>query len=254
MNDAFEIAAIGLSAQQRALDVAANNVANLSTPGFKRGSIRFSEALAAPANTPNPIANLQNTMPGGGVRTEEVVELGIAGEIVRTNNSLDLAIDGKGFLEVLSPDGRALLWRGGTLAIRDGLLSTSNGYPLRASIGAIPQGSDIRISPNGIVTAHTAEGASAELGSLALVEVDDIAQLQRLEGGLYAPHDAQQIRDMNSDQTGAGVFIQGGLEQSNVSLNEEMVRLMMIQRMYAANSQIVQAADQIAAMANNLKE
>ncbi|HEV7690384.1 MAG TPA: flagellar hook-basal body protein [Hyphomonadaceae bacterium] len=255
MNQAFEIAAVGLASQQKALDTIANNIANLSTPGFKRGVLKFSEVLSAPADSAHPGASLEQLSSVAGVRLETFSDIEAQGEIAHTGSPLDLAIDGKGFIELMAPGGQSLLWRGGQLTVRDGVLSTSDGLPLRSMLSVPEDASNLRINSDGSVTALLAgSGEIAELGSITLVSVDDPSRLERLDGGFYRLPDDVQVRDSVPGENGAGLLVQGGLEQSNVRLNDEMIQLMMVQRVYAANSQVVQAADQIAAMANNLKE
>src|SRR5436189_4040551 len=113
MNQAFEIAAVGLASQQKALDTIANNVANLSTPGFKRGVLKFSEVLSAPADPAHPGTSLEQLPSPAGVRVQALPEIGAQGDIAHTGNPLDLAIDGSGFIALLAPGGQSLLWRGG---------------------------------------------------------------------------------------------------------------------------------------------
>src|SRR5262249_13510850 len=149
MNQAFEIASIGLSTQQKALDTIANNVANMSTPAFKRSALRFSEVLSPPADPSHPDAGLQQVSVAGGARADAVSEIDAQGAIAHTGKPLDLAIDGKGFIELLSPDGASLLWRGGTLTLRDGALAAQNGIPLRAMLNVPEDAQNISISQDG---------------------------------------------------------------------------------------------------------
>jgi flagellar basal-body rod protein FlgG len=255
MNQAFEIAGIGLSAQQKALDTVANNVANVSTPGFKRSVLRFSEILSVPADTAHPSADLGGLPSPAGVRADTVSAIDAQGEITKTGDASHLAIDGKGFIELLSPGGRTLLWRGGPLSVRDGMLSTTGGLTLRSMLSVPSDATELFIGSDGQVTARlSGSDGTATLGQISLVQVDDPSRLERLDGGLYQAPDDMQLVESAPGENGAGLLIQGGIEQSNVSLNDEMIQLMMVQRAYAANSKVVQAADQLAAMANNLKE
>ena len=255
MNQAFEIAGIGLTAQQKALDTVANNVANVSTPGFKRGVLRFSEILSAPADAAHPSAGLADLPSPAGVRADITAAIDTQGEIAKTGDASHLAIDGKGFIELLSPGGRTLLWRGGPLSVRNGMLSTANGLTLRAMVSVPADAQELHIGADGLVTARlSGNGEILTLGQIAVLQVDDPLRLERLDGGLYQAPDDGQLAESIPGEDGAGFLVQGGMEQSNVSLNDEMIQLMMVQRAYAANSKVVQAADQLAAMANNLKE
>jgi flagellar basal-body rod protein FlgG len=254
MNQAFEIAAVGLSTQQKALDTIANNVANLSTPGFKRGVLRFSEILVTPSDPSHPSAGLSEAPTPGGVRADTIAAIEAQGEIVQTSDPSNLAIEGKGFIELLSPGGRTLLWRGGSLTIRDGALATSDGLLLRSMLSVPSDADEVHIGSDGAVTARSSSGEIVDVGRISLVQVDEPSRLERLDGGLYAVPEDLQVTESLPGENGLGLLVQGGLEQSNVKLNDEMVQLMLVQRAYAANSQVVQAADQLAAIANNLKE
>ena len=139
MNPAFEIGAAALRAGQQALEIYANNVANVNTPGFKRTEARFSEVLARQVQPTDSgqaaSASASMAGAGGGVRIMPQDTLFLQGELRTTGNPLDLAIEGQGLIELLGPGGSPLYWRGGALRINDdGLLATSNGYALRALV------------------------------------------------------------------------------------------------------------------------
>ena len=244
MNNAFYIGATGLRAQERALGVTANNIANMNTPGFKRSQVRFSELTAVSAVTGEG---------SGGVAASAAAPVFDQGELRATGQTLDLAIEGAGFIEVLGPNGQGLLWRGGALSIgADGLLSTADGLPLRALI-TVPEGAaDLTIGRDGLVTALLAgDSAATELGRIDLVTLRDSNAMEALSGGLYrATAEAQAAVP---DEEGAGALIQGAVEASNVALSNEMVSLMMMQRAYAANAQVLQAGDQLMGIANGLR-
>lgn len=251
MNGAFYIGATGLRAQERALGVTANNIANLNTPGFKRSQVRFGELMAirtdpaAPGSTDLGIAGV------AAARTAQVFD---QGDLRATGEALDIAIDGDGFIEVLGADGQSLLWRGGSLSIQpDGLLSTADGLALRALI-TVPEGSsDLRISQAGVVTARMpGEDAPTELGQIDLMTVRDPAALDAMSGGLYRTTDRDAAVQVPGDD-GAGAIIQGSIEGSNVALSNEMVGLLLMQRAYAASAQALQAGDQLMGIANGLR-
>lgn len=256
MNDAYEIAGIALSAQQRALDVIASNVANVNTPGFKRSDVRFAELLGSAENGSTPPAGLEGRAVPAGVMAHTSTAFEKGGEIRHTGKVMDLAVSGAGFIELMGPHGRSLLWRGGTLSVsEDGLLSTAEGIPLRALISVPAGAGDLRIETDGAVTTvDKASGERRNLGNIALVRVADASGLKALDGGLYAAGDSVRLETVAAGEDGAGLFVQGGIEQSNVEINDEMVQLMIVQRSYAANAQIVQAADQLAAITNSLRK
>src|SRR5689334_7887113 len=138
MNGAFYVGATGLSAQQRALDVVANNIANINTPGYKRSHARFSELVSPLARPDDPSPDLAPTAPGMlGVSVEASARDFAQGPLQVTGRPLDLAINGAGFIELAGPGGQTLLWRGGALQVNpDGFLAAANGMPLKAMIAA----------------------------------------------------------------------------------------------------------------------
>jgi flagellar basal-body rod protein FlgG len=260
MSDAFAIAAVGLGAQQRALDGTANNIANVNTPSFKRNQIRFADLASPrpveqpetdPAHAPEP----RHADASGGVTLDSQFMLNEQGEIERTNQPTDLAIQGKGFIELMGPGGRTLLWRGGALKVgEDGALATAGGIPLRAAITVPADATALQIGSDGLVRATLPDSADpVELGQIQLVQLDDPSGVERLDGGLYRVPEGVVLNDAQPGEDGAGLLVQGAIERSNVSLTDEMVRLMLVQRAYAANAQIVQAADQMMAIANGLR-
>ena len=255
MNGAFHVGAIGLEAQQRALDTIANNISNINTPAFKRSDVRFSEILASRADPGAVRADLgEAPSSAAGVVAAPSFMLNEQGKVETTGRPMDLAIDGQGFIELMGPGGQTLLWRGGSLKIGDdGLLSTIDGMSLKASITVPTDASKIEVASDGVVRAMTGTGEAVEIGQIMLVKIEDGSQLQRLDGGLYRPADSARLVDAQPGEDGAGLLVQGAVERSNVELTSEMVQLMLVQRAYAANAQIVQAADQLMGIANGLR-
>ncbi len=263
MSDAFFVGAVGLQAQQKALDSIANNIANVNTPAFKRAQVRFSDIVAtrtdpenAPAAAPNVANAAQASNMSTGVMLDSQFMLDEQGQLNRTGQAMDIAIDGHGFIELMGPGGQSLLWRGGTLKINDdGLLASGRGFALRAAITVPRDATGITIGSDGVVRA-TMPGALGpeEVGQIQLVKLDDPNTVVRLDGGLYrVREDGPPLTDAAPGEDGTGLLVQGSIEQSNVALNDEMVRLILVQRAYAANAQIVQAADQLMAIANGLR-
>jgi flagellar basal-body rod protein FlgG len=252
MNGVFQIGATGLHAQDRALNIVANNITNMNTPGFKRAEVRFAELVGA--------GSADGSVPAGdasamfGVSAPGTRRMFSAGEMRPTGNPLDLAIQGEGFIELAGPEGQTLLWRGGTLRVNeDGFLAGPNGLALKAMV-SVPEGAtNITVDASGDVKA-LAPGATeaVSIGHIDLVTVRNMDGLTDVEGGLYR---AASDSDLVSAEAGdtAGTFVQGSMELSNVELTDEMVQLMMMQRAYAASAQVVQAGDQLAAIANGLK-
>ena len=262
MSDAFYVGAVGLQAQQQALDGIANNIANVNTPAFKHSQVRFSDMVAtradteADAATAAAAAQLQGSNGATGVALDSQFMLNEQGELNHTGQAMDLAIDGQGFIELMGPGGQTLLWRGGSLKINeDGLLATSHGLALRAAITVPSDATAVTIGSDGIVRATVADSTDpVELGQIQLVKLDDPGSVDRLDGGLYRVREgAAPLTDAAPGEDGTGLLVQGAIEQSNVALTSEMVQLMLVQRAYAANAQIVQAADQLMAIANGLR-
>lgn len=260
MNGAFYIAATGLRAQQNALDVSANNIANINTAGFKRVRAQFSELVGANAQPAQSVRGLDQpsgSTPAGlsGVMVGEGTRVFTQGDIKETGASMDLAIRGDGFMELMGPGGETLLWRGGTLRLTDeGLLAASNGMPLRAMISAPAGARDLTVAADGRVSALlSGDTAPTELGRIDLALVDNPGLLTARGEGLYASPDNAQVLVVAPGADGAGDLAQGAVETSNVQLSEEMVGLLLTQRAYAANAQLLQVGDQFMAIANGLK-
>lgn len=255
MNGAFYVGAVGLRSQQRALDVTAGNIANASTPGFKRSQLRFSDVLATRSDPDVASASLaERTVAESGVAVEASPSVLVAGAIRTTGGGMDVAIDGQGFIELMGAGGQTLLWRGGTLKVGDdGLLAAANGLALKAAITVPDDADKLEIGRDGIVRAITG-ATSTEIGKIDLVRVGDAGSLEAVDGGLYRVVRGARVVDAQAGEDGAGMLVQGALEESNVEMSAEMVDMMMIQRAYAANAQIVQAADQLMAIANGLRK
>lgn len=252
MNGAFYIGATGLAAQQRALEVISNNITNLNTPAYKRSQVRFSE-LVSPQQG-EAASELEAGL--AGVMSEQALREFSQGEIKPTGRPLDIAINGEGFIELMGPGGQTMLWRGGALHVNsDGYLAAANGMPLKALISAPLDAGAITISPDGQVRAASgASGAaSTDLGRIELVRAKDATNLKVLGDGLYQAGSDADLIQAAPGEDGAGLITSGALEGSNVQLTDEMVTLMLLQRAYAASAQVVQAGDQLMAIANNLR-
>lgn len=247
MNGAFYIGATGLQSQQRALDVVAHNIANMNTPAFKRSEIRFAQMVMTPERAPSVVGAVGAELGGVGIGGEHSVFT--QGELRETGDRSSLAIRGDGFIELLGPAGRTLLWRGGALTVgADGFLAGANGLPLKAMISVPLEASEVEIDSNGAVRA-----AGEVIGQIELVRLKDTSAISTIGTGLYATPSNADVFAALPGEDGAGVLVQGSIEASNVALSEEMISLLLMQRAYAANAQVVQAGDQLMAIANGLK-
>lgn len=258
MFDALYVGATGMRGQQLQIDTIAHNLANLSTPGFRREVVTFDEVSAAlSANAiagvgQNPAASVLAR--GAGVSTGVSLS-SVAGELKQTNEALDVAIDGPGFMEVIRADGTPAYTRAGKLKINDeGLLATADGSPLAARIDIPADVRQLTIHGDGKVTALVAESTEpAELGQIDIVTFQNPAALQAAGGNLYtAPAAAGEPQIAAPGESGLGTLRQGFVEASNVQLADELVTLMLAQRAFELNSRVVQAADQMLSITNSL--
>jgi flagellar basal-body rod protein FlgG len=252
MNGAFYIGATGLSSEQKALEVVANNIVNINTTGFKRSEVSFTQLVSAPDSAlVNP--NAANGLAGVAVGGTPIVFT--QGDLQQTNQPLDLAIDGGGFIELAGPSGQTMLWRGGTLQVNsDGYLAAPNGMPLKAMI-SVPLGTtSIAIGSDGKVSVLASGDTTAtQIGQIDLAVPKDLSAVTAQSGGLYQVPDDSDLITAPPGQDGAGVLASGALEASNVQLADEMTTMLLLERAYGANAQVVQAGDQLMSIANSLK-
>lgn len=256
MNGAFYVGAIGLRAQERALDIVSNNIANVNTPAFKRTDVRFSAMLAARNDPEAPVSSPDDALAAAGVMASAAPALDEAGELQSTGHAMDIAIRGRGFIELMGADGQTMLWRGGTLKVgEDGMLAAADsGLALKAAITVPADATALTIDADGTVRATTSTDTDpVEIGKIGLVVADDTSGLSAVDGGLYRTDDETRLKDAVAGEDGSGALVQGSIERSNVDMSSEMIELLMVQRAYAANAQIVQAADQLMSIANGLR-
>lgn len=257
-----ETGATGLRAQQTAIDTIGNNIANVNTPGFKAKQMTFAEALAAEVRSGNiePQGNTAVTVGvGAGVLYEASGTDFQQGNLVSTDRSLDLGIDGAGFFQVSAPDGETYYTRGGAFQINgDRRLSDMQGNLLQPNI-FIPEGAaDIAVAANGEVSGVVGE-ESTVFGQIPLVGFSNPEGLLRSENNLYAP----TVNSGQPQMGQAGSAIAGNLdlgtirsksiEESNVDLAASMTDLIQAQRAYQVNAQLVQDGDKMWGMANTLR-
>jgi flagellar basal-body rod protein FlgG len=253
MDGAYYIGAVGLDAQQQALNVVANNVANINTTAYKRQVVQFGTLVNAVRQASDDAVTPNQPFSGAGVAVTATPHVWTQGTLSQTGQPLDLAIQGDGFLEALGPAGTNLLWRGGTLQVNeDGYLATTDGTTLRAMI-SVPQGAqNLAISSTGAVSAQV-NGATRQLGTLAIALAKDPANLVDDGGGYFEAPNAASTLVVKPGEEGGGTFVQGALETSNVQLSDEMVNMVLVQRAYSAAAQVVQAGDQLMSIVNNLR-
>jgi flagellar basal-body rod protein FlgG len=260
MNDSLYIAATGMHMQQKSVDTIANNMANVNTPGFKRGKVSFEDMVYRDLGGPGAVAGTpgaQRLWQGSGVAVSSILKSFVAGELKKTDQQMDLAIQGEGFVEVVAADGTAAYSRGGNLVIdKDGFLASAGGRPIKPSIHVGTDAKDITIEADGRVLVRARDGASPmEAGRIELVRFADPSGLAALGGNLYQPTERSgDAINGRAGEDGFGTFAQGYVEASNVNLVEEMVDLMVAQRAYESSVKVIQASDEMLAMSNNLRK
>ena len=257
---ALYTAASGMNAQQANIDNVAHNLANVNTTGFKKSRVEFEDLVYQQTTAPGAPTSTTGTSPTGlemglGTRVVATARDFSAGNLRSTSGPLDLAIQGDGFFQVSLPNGTTAYTRSGTFQ-RDaqGLIVTADGYPVEPQITIPPNATSITISKDGIVSAAIpGQSASQELGTMELATFQNPAGLSALGGNLFAVTTASgdaQTGVPGSDSR--GTIQQGFVEDSNVSVVEEMVNMILGQRAYEANSKVVRAADEMLQDVNNL--
>ncbi len=249
------IAKTGLDSQQTQVDVISNNLANLSTNGFKKQRAVFEDLIYQTLRQPGAASSQQSTVPSGlqlgtGSKTVATVRNFSQGNLNQTANAFDVAISGGGFFQVTMPDGTTSYTRDGSFQLdAQGQLVNSNGLVIQPPI-TVPQGANaITIGTDGTVTAQIAgQAASQQLGQIQLATFLNPAGLQSLGGNLFSETAASGTPTLSTPgQNGAGTLSQGTVETSNVNVVEELVNLIAAQRAYEINSKAVTTSDQMLA-------
>ncbi len=256
MNDSLYIAATGLQAQQLGLDTIANNLANISTTGFKKSRVNFQEMMHVESAHETPRSSNGTSPLGIGISVNSVAKDFSAASLTQTNSPMDVAINGIGFFEVTLADGSRGYTRGGTLQItKDSYLATSNGLVLKPAIHIPANVNAITIGTDGKVTVQTSPQAQPiEVAQLELANFANPSGLKIVGSGIYAPTETSgEAVYAKPGSQGLGKIAQGALENSNVAIVDEMVTLMVTQRAYELSSKVVQASDEIMSMTNNLR-
>jgi flagellar basal-body rod protein FlgG len=248
-------------AQQMNVDNIAHNLANANTVGFKMRRAQFQDLLYQSFVQPGAAAGSQTVVPSGlqlGLGTRPVANEIIfsQGNFQQTDNPLDLVIQGRGFFQVRRPSGELAYTRSGEFHLdRDGNVVTSDGDPLEPQITIPPEAQSITVAADGTVS-YTQPGQNAAqiAGQIQLANFANPAGLNSLGGSLFSPTDASGEPTVGNPggQEGLGTLMQGYVEQSNVSVVEEFINMIVSQRAYEANSKVVKAADDMYSQVNNL--
>jgi flagellar basal-body rod protein FlgG len=247
------ISKTGLDAQQTQLDVISNNLANVSTNGFKRSRAVFEDLLYQTIRQPGAASSQQSQIPvglqiGTGVRPVATARLFTQGNLQQTGNSLDMAVSGQGFFQVQLPDGTTGYTRDGSFHVEgNGALVTSNGHPVQPAITIPADTQTITVGSDGTVSVVKAGSAAAtNVGSLQLVTFMNPAGLQAIGQNTYVETSASGTPTTGTPGTsGRGTIQQGYVETSNVNVVEELVSMIQTQRAYEINSKAIQTSDQM---------
>jgi len=251
---ALAIAATGMNAQQVNLEVIANNIANINTTGFKRARAEFTDIMYETIQ--NHAVTLQaglEVVPEGaklglGVKLAAIRDTHLQGVLNQTGNSLDVAINGKGWFQVTGPNGETQYTRAGAFNLNEeGQLVTVNGYLVDPQITVPTEASSVKISESGLVTALVdGELVPVELGQVTLSKFANEAGLEPLGNNLFGetPASGSPVQGSPGD-TDYGVLHQGYLEASNVDAVKEIADMISAQRAYEMNSKVIQAAEEM---------
>lgn len=259
MNQALWVAKTGLDAQQTRMSVVSNNLANVNTTGFKRGRAAFEDLLYQTVRQPGAQTSQQTQAPTGlmlgtGVRVVATEKMFTQGNMLQTNNPLDIAINGRGFFQIQLPDGSVAYTRDGGFKLdAQGQMVNNAGFLLQPGI-SVPDGAQsISIGADGIVTAQLqGQAAPQQIGQLTVADFINVGGLQPLGENLYAETASSGTPQTGAPgQSGLGVLVQGSLESSNVNVVEELVNMIETQRAYEMNSKAISTTDQMLAYVSN---
>jgi flagellar basal-body rod protein FlgG len=247
------IAKTGLDAQQTQMDVISNNLANVSTSGFKRARAVFEDLLYQTIRQPGAQSSEQTQLPSGlqigtGVKPVATERIFTQGNLQQTGNSKDVAIQGNGFFQVLMPDGTTSYSRDGSFQVdANGQMVTSSGYAVQPAITIPPDTQTLTIARDGTVSVQQAGSATpVTVGTLQLAMFVNPAGLQSLGENLYGETASSGTPSSNAPgSNGAGLLNQGYVETSNVNVVEELVNMIQTQRAYEINSKAISTSDQM---------
>ncbi len=259
MNQALWVAKTGLDAQQTRMSVVSNNLANTNTTGFKRDRASFEDLLYQQVRQPGGSTSQQTQLPSGlqlgtGVRVVATSKDFQQGNPQQTGRSLDVMVNGRGFFEVLLPDGTPAYTRDGSFQINaQGELVTNSGYPVQPGI-QVPEGAQsMTIGNDGTISVTMAGEAQAlEIGSLTLTDFVNPSGLQAKGENLYVETTASgPAQNGTPGLNGLGSLVQGSLEGSNVNVVEELVSMIETQRAYEMNAKAISTTDAMLGYLNN---
>jgi len=261
MNQTLWVAKTGLDAQQTRLSIISNNLANVSTNGFKKDSAVFEDLMYQNIRQSGGQTSQDTQLPSGlsvgtGVRLVSTEKMHSQGNIVQTGNALDMAVNGRGFFQILRPDGSLGYTRDGSFQVNSqGQVVTSNGYLLQPAV-SIPQGAQsVSVSGDGTVEVTLAAAtAPTQVGNIQLVDFINPAGLQATGENLFSETASSGNPQAGTPGlNGLGNLMSGSLETSNVNVVEELVNMIETQRAYEMNSKVISTTDgMLQYVSNNL--
>jgi len=261
MDKTLRTAATGLNAQQKYVEIIANNISNVNTTGFKKVRPEFQDLLyetLRPAGAVSQVGvqPLNEVQIGSGTELVQTTKIYSQGDITQTNNPLDLAINGDGFFVIRKPDNTLAYTRDGTFRLDNkGQIVNAQGYKLEPGFTVPQDTTEVQVSRDGYVEVLLQGSTQPQtLGQLELARFINPGGLKALGDNLYAETAASgQAMMENPGNNNTGEILQNHLESSNVDIVEEMVNMISAQRAYELNSKSVQTADNILSTAVNLK-
>ncbi|HLS82554.1 MAG TPA: flagellar basal-body rod protein FlgG [Steroidobacter sp.] len=253
MNSALWAAKTGLDAQQTRMTVTSNNLANANTTGYKKSRAVFEDLLYQNVRQVGAASSQDTQLPSGlhlgtGVRVVATEKMYTQGNLTQTGNALDVAISGRGFFQILLPDGVMAYTRDGSFQVSaQGELVTSSGFAVQPGV-TIPEGAQsVTIGADGVITVQVAgQAAPVQVGALQLVDFVNPAGLQpRGENMLLESAASGPAQTGAPGLNGLGLLVQGSLEGSNVNVVEELVNMIETQRAYEMNSKAIATTDRM---------
>lgn len=251
MEPALWVSKSGLEAQDKNITTIANNLANVNTTGFKKGRALFEDLIYQNLQQAGAQSSESSQVPTGinmgtGVHLVATEKMFSQGGLQNTQNPLDIAIEGRGFLAVLMPDGTIGYTRDGSLKTDNtGQIVNSHGYPIQPAMTIPAQTTGITISPDGVVSATIAGNSTpSQIGQVQLTDFINPAGLQPIGQNLYTETAASGAPQTdNASKSGLGSLLQGSLEASNVNVVEELVNMIQAQRSYEITAKSIQTID-----------
>jgi len=259
MNSALWISKTGLDAQSKEIAVISNNLANASTVGFKKSRAVFEDLLYQTINQPGGKSAQDTEMPSGlmlgaGTKIVATQKIHSQGDMLTTDNSLDLMIQGEGFFQVTMPDGSTSYSRNGQFTLDDegNIVTPGAGYMLQPQITIPEDAQGITISQDGEVSVRLqGQAENAVVGQINTANFVNASGLEPIGQNLYVETAVSGApQEGVPGLAGYGLLVQGALETSNVNTTEELVNLIESQRVYEMNSKVISAVDQMLSYIN----